>query len=96
MSYRYSWIDEMFIKWVNKNNKHINQDNYDMFYNKLLELEKLYVIELSKAGGVLRQKLAKQRGTLAVNKIMEEYYKKTKNTPYFMYKIRRGIKNVNI
>ncbi|MEM2355501.1 MAG: hypothetical protein QXH20_04270 [Candidatus Bathyarchaeia archaeon] len=75
--YRYGWIDEVYVKWCEATGNPVYDPNsYVKFYYNVIEpLRKSGEVEFGLAGGTLRERLARQRGMLKVQRVMDVAHK---------------------
>jgi len=70
-TYGYRWIDELYLGNV----REPSPESFKTFYRGLLTKQAEGTFELAAAGRDIRERRARQRRTLAVNRMMEKAFK---------------------
>lgn len=72
-SYRYQWLDVAYLRWLDGETP--NYENFKEFMKLAIALKNDGKLELAQSGRDTRERLAKQRGTLWLNRKMEKWQK---------------------
>ena len=90
-SYRYRYIHNYFSEYTKRKGIKPTPENFKIYLDGLLRLEKQGKIEMSKASGTRRENQARQTGTLKITRMIEKFYRDNKDYhKYFMLRDKRS------
>jgi len=74
--FRYGWIEDLYRTYLAALKEKANCNNFEQFYMDLVQLEREEKLELASASSDVRERMARSKGTVQLNKVMEDCLKK--------------------